>query len=505
MTLLLLLALFFQPPGPAMERQWQQELVATPGAFAPAFNLGFYYFNANRLAEAEPLLRRAAQANPADFNTHYILGVVCQRQSRREDALRRWRAALALPPHHLRLMKVMSVEYTEGRYFAEAAALARRVLAGASVEVNGQPIPLFFVSAGQINAQMPFGLSGAVSVRVRTAAGLSPAVSLPLAPAAPRLFTRSMDGKGDPILVRATDWTMVTAPAPAQPGDYLILFLTGLGNVSPAISAGTPAGDNAANGPLNQLPAGAVTVTFGGKDAPVLFAGLAPGFVGLYQINFQVPAAPSGSSIIVATRAAASSDPTALPAPTRVTVSAAAEQTVGARRFGSSSQLALAWTAPSYPVDHYQITAAESLQGTTVSATARSLSATLTGLKAATPYAITVKACADAPCRQSGAASPVTGSTATEYWQLRGAGNTTAGLTRIVRNGNVRISATRFGPEAGPVTANRSQLYYGPMPPPNAALITALTPSAANAADPASYLSFTNPGATTGLLTPSSP
>ncbi|MCA2963133.1 MAG: fibronectin type III domain-containing protein [Acidobacteriaceae bacterium] len=378
-------------------------------------------------------------------------------------------------------------------------------LAGASVEVNGQPIPLFFVSAGQINGQMPFGLSGAVSVRVRTATGLSPAVSLPLAPAAPRLFTRSMDGKGDPILVRATDWTMVTAAAPAQPGDYLILFLTGLGNVSPAISAGTPAGDNAANGPLNQLPAGAVTVTFGGKAAPVLFAGLAPGFVGLYQINFQVPAAPSGNTIIVATRDAASSDTTALPAPTRVTVSAAAEQTVGARRFGSSSQLALAWTAPSYPVDHYQITAAESLQGTTVSATARSLSATLTGLKAATPYAITVKACADAPCRQSGAASPVTGSTATEYWQLRGAGNTTAGLTRIVRNGNVRISATRFGPEAGPVTANRIQLYYGPMPPPNAALITALTPSAANAADPASYLSFTNPGATTGLLTPSSP
>ncbi|MFO0367504.1 MAG: hypothetical protein ACK55F_22820, partial [Acidobacteriota bacterium] len=50
-------------------------------------NLGFYYFNANRLAEAEPLLRRAAKANPADFNTHYILGVVCQRQSRREKSM----------------------------------------------------------------------------------------------------------------------------------------------------------------------------------------------------------------------------------------------------------------------------------------------------------------------------------------------------------------------------------------------------------------------------------
>jgi predicted Zn-dependent protease len=125
---LLLALLLFQPPGPEMERQWQQELAATPNAFAPAFNLGFYYFNGNRLSEAEPLLRRAAKANPKDFNTHYVLGVVCQRQGRRDDALRAWRTALAIQPNHLRLMKVMSVEYTEGRYFAEAAALARRVL-----------------------------------------------------------------------------------------------------------------------------------------------------------------------------------------------------------------------------------------------------------------------------------------------------------------------------------------------------------------------------------------
>ena len=94
MTLLLLLALFFQRPGPVMERQWQQELAVTPQAFAPAFNLGFYYFNANRLADAEPLLRRAAKANPADFNTHYILGVVCQRQSHHRWSA--WRLAVTL-------------------------------------------------------------------------------------------------------------------------------------------------------------------------------------------------------------------------------------------------------------------------------------------------------------------------------------------------------------------------------------------------------------------------
>ena len=378
-------------------------------------------------------------------------------------------------------------------------------IAGTSVEVNGQPIPLFFVSAGQVNGQMPFGVSGTVAVRVRTAAGLSPAVNLAVSPSAPRLFTKTMDGKGDPILVHGTDWSMVTAASPAQPGEFLILFLTGLGAVSPAIPAGTPGGDNAANGPLNQVAAGAATVTFGGKPATVVFAGLAPGFAGLYQINFQVPEAATGGTVVVATRDGATSDTTALAPPSRVTVSVVAEQTVGAQKFGSSSKLSVAWAAPAYTVDHYEITASESLQGTVVSSSAKTLSATLTGLKAATAYAVTVKACADAPCRQSGAAAAVSGTTATEYWQLKGTGNTTAGLSKLVRDGNVRISATRFGPEAGGVTANRIQLYYGPMPPPRGVLTTAITATATSATDAASYLSFTGSGATTGLITPSSP
>ena len=378
-------------------------------------------------------------------------------------------------------------------------------IAGTSVEINGQPIPLFFVSAGQVNGQMPFSVSGTVSVRVRTAAGLSPAVNLAVSPSAPRLFTKTMDGKGDPILVHGADWSMVTAASPAQPGEFLILFLTGLGAVSPAIPAGTPGGDNAANGPLNQVAPGAAAVTFGGKAATVLFAGLAPGFAGLYQINFQVSEGASGGTVVVSTRDGSTSDTTALVPPSRISVSVVGEQTVGAQKFGSSSKLSVAWTAPAYAVDHYEVTAAESLQGTVVTASAKTASVTLTDLKAATAYAVTVKACADAPCRQSGAANAVTGTTATEYWQLKGTGNTTAGLTKIVSDGNVRISATRFGPEAGAITANRIQLYYGPMGggPGRQALTTALTNAATSATDAASYLSFTGSGTRTGLITPS--
>jgi uncharacterized protein (TIGR03437 family) len=127
-------------------------------------------------------------------------------------------------------------------------------LDGTSVEVNGQIIPLFFVSPKQINAQMPFGVSGQVPLRVRTAAGLSTLVPVTVVASTPKLFTKTMDGKGEPILVHNADWSLVSAASPARPGEYLILFLTGLGAVNPAIPAGQAGGDNGKSGPLNQLP-----------------------------------------------------------------------------------------------------------------------------------------------------------------------------------------------------------------------------------------------------------
>jgi uncharacterized protein (TIGR03437 family) len=375
------------------------------------------------------------------------------------------------------------------------------VLDGTTVEVNGVAIPLFFVSAGQINAQMPFGVSGTAQVRVRTGAGVSGAAAVTVAASAPRMFTRTMDGKGDPILVHSADWSLVSAASPAVAGEYLILFLTGLGAVAPAVGAGVAGGDNGANGPLNQVSG--VTVTYGGAAATVVFAGLAPGFVGLYQINFQVPAGAAGGTVVVSTKDGSTADTTALAAPGTVRVSAVGEKAVGAVMVGSSSKLSVSWAAPGYAVDHYEIAAAESNQGTVVRTTSKTLTAMLTGLRASTGYAVTVKACADAGCRRSGAAVAAVATTAPEYWQLKGTGATTAGLTKIVSDGNARISATRFGPEAGAATGNRIQLYYGPNMPRRQLLTTALTATAASETDAASYLSFTGSGGTTGLATPS--
>lgn len=194
-----------------------------------------------------------------------------------------------------------------------------------------------------------------------------------------------------------------------------------------------------------------------------------------------------------------------VPTPSAFSSAAVNAQTVAGRSVASSTQLLLNWVAGSGDAPHhYEVSASESVQGTRLSATASAAPLTLTGLKAATAYTLTLRACGDAACARASAPVSASAATPSEVWQLQGSGNSTAGLTRIVSDGNVRISATRFGSDAGTSTAGRVQLYYGPngQTSRQQALTTALTAQAADSAVPASYLSFTGSGATTGLISP---
>jgi tetratricopeptide (TPR) repeat protein len=107
---------------------WQQALKTAPDHWPSLFNLAYMYFSLSDFARAEPLLARAANVRPADFNTHYLLGSTLVRLGKREQGLREWRTALELQPGNVRLMQIMAVEYGNGAYFKEACDIARRAL-----------------------------------------------------------------------------------------------------------------------------------------------------------------------------------------------------------------------------------------------------------------------------------------------------------------------------------------------------------------------------------------
>ncbi|MBS1859160.1 MAG: hypothetical protein JST11_27550 [Acidobacteria bacterium] len=176
---------------------------------------------------------------------------------------------------------------------ADAGPPLPSTLADTTLTLAGNSVPLFFVSPGQINFQVPLvsTSSTVVSVPLTIAQGArSTTITVQLRPYAPALFTANAQGTGQASTVIAGTATLA-APAdqfpgarPARPGEYLSIYCTGLGDVSnrPTLGAASPSSPLAAT--LAQ-PA----VTIGGVNAPVSFSGLAPGFVGLYQINARVP------------------------------------------------------------------------------------------------------------------------------------------------------------------------------------------------------------------------
>ena len=115
------------------EDLWQKALAANPRHFASLFNYGYMLYTYERFDQAEHLLARAARTNPRDFNTRFLLGSTLLKLDRREDALRQWRSALTLQPGNARLLQLMAVEYTAGRYFGEACALGQK-----AVRVTGE-------------------------------------------------------------------------------------------------------------------------------------------------------------------------------------------------------------------------------------------------------------------------------------------------------------------------------------------------------------------------------
>jgi uncharacterized protein (TIGR03437 family) len=152
--------------------------------------------------------------------------------------------------------------------------------------VNGQPVPMLFVSPTQINAQLPYQIEGNVTLILRTPGGVSDNFNLTLLPAAPSIFRTAVAGfeSGVPAIVRARNQELVTLSNPIRREDTITIYLTGLGNTLPAVEAGSPASSSPS--PVAVI---SPSVQLGGEALNIEFAGLAPGQVGVYQINAFVP------------------------------------------------------------------------------------------------------------------------------------------------------------------------------------------------------------------------
>jgi len=178
---------------------------------------------------------------------------------------------------------------------------------GTSVIVGGIPAPLYYVSAGQINAQLPFELNSSNSYQVLILANgaLTTPDTIQLSPATPGMAAFS----DSTLIAQHGDGSLVSQTSPAQAGEYLVAYLAGMGdtNNTPASGAASPVSPLA-------LPTVAPTLTINGNPYPIAFAGLTPGLVGLYQMNFQVPAGlPAGNIMLVVTQNGQSSNQTVLP------------------------------------------------------------------------------------------------------------------------------------------------------------------------------------------------
>jgi uncharacterized protein (TIGR03437 family) len=160
-------------------------------------------------------------------------------------------------------------------------------LGEACVTVNNFKAPLMMVSPGQINGQLPSAVpAGTATFVVRTAGGTSDPFTATVSASAPAVFQTASAGPvtGLPALYRFVNYEPVTMSNPVHPQDYLVIYVTGLGATTPAVADGVPASANP-YAVANNVP----VVRLGGTTLPVLYAGLVPGLVGVYQINVYVP------------------------------------------------------------------------------------------------------------------------------------------------------------------------------------------------------------------------
>lgn len=154
------------------------------------------------------------------------------------------------------------------------------------VAADGTSVPLLLVSPTEIDAQLPYEVSGAVNLVISAPGGQSAPFSFNAPPTAIAVFVNGQAGdfSGLPKIFRAANNELVDFTNPIRPDDTLMIYATGLGQTAPSAVSGAAAPFS----PL-EIALEVPIVTLGAAQLNVNYAGLVPGLVGLYQINAVVP------------------------------------------------------------------------------------------------------------------------------------------------------------------------------------------------------------------------
>jgi len=164
------------------------------------------------------------------------------------------------------------------------------VLNGVKVFIDGVQAPLYYVSATQIAALVPFEANqfALATIQVNNNGVLSKTITEFVTPGVAGIFTNPADGIGY-AAAEHLNGSVVTEANPAQPGEYISVFLTGLGTVFPPNADGAPGSSTSLNNTVDTITANIDSFTGTVTAASVVYAGLAPGYAGLYQVNVQIP------------------------------------------------------------------------------------------------------------------------------------------------------------------------------------------------------------------------
>jgi uncharacterized protein (TIGR03437 family) len=153
-----------------------------------------------------------------------------------------------------------------------------------TVLINGKAAPIYFVSAGQINCLVPYSTTGATAtIVVQNGTASSNTVTVPVAATSPGIYSLDQSGTGAGAIEHANG-SVVNAANPAIFGETVVVYLTGMGAVTPGVADGAASTGN----PQNKTVA-VPTVYVAAQQASAIFSGLAPGFPGLYQLNVTIP------------------------------------------------------------------------------------------------------------------------------------------------------------------------------------------------------------------------